>query len=133
VGDDPRVASANADIVRAMWAAYERDGLAAILDFAAPDATWRPYTAGGRTFESSDEYRAYITEMERRHEVVEATLADIRVHGDTVVVSGRLRLRTPAGISDTSMHWVHRLRDGEVVYTASYPGLEQALEAAGLR
>jgi ketosteroid isomerase-like protein len=110
-----------------MWTAYERHGLAAVLDFAAPDAEWVPYSAGGRRFATTEEYRSYIDE-----EVVEATLAEIREYGDSVVVSGRLRLRTHEGISDTSMHWVHRLRNGRIVYTASFPSLQQAMDAAGL-
>jgi ketosteroid isomerase-like protein len=128
----PSVASANSEIIRSMWAAYERRGLSAILDFAAADARWEPYSANGRRFESTEEYRAYIAEMGERDELVEATLAEIREYGDSVVVSGRQRLRTPEGISDTSMHWVHRIRDGRVVYTASYPSLQQAMDAAGL-
>jgi ketosteroid isomerase-like protein len=128
----PAVSPSNPDIVRAMWAAYERRGLRAILDFAAPEAEWLPYTAGGRRFATTAEYRSFVEEMERRHEVVEATLGDIREYGDSVVVSGRMRLRTQDGISDTSMHWVHRLRGGKIVWTASFPTLQQAMDAAGL-
>jgi ketosteroid isomerase-like protein len=128
----PVVSPSNADIVRSMWAAYQRRGLQAILDFAAPDAEWVPYSAGGRRFASSAEYRAFLEEMTRREEVVEATLVEVREYGDSVVVSGRLRLRTHEGISDTSMHWVHRMRDGAIVYTASYPSLQQAMDAGGL-
>jgi ketosteroid isomerase-like protein len=126
------VSSGHGDIVRSMWAAYERRGLPAILDFAAADAEWLPYTAGGRHFATTAEYRAYIEGMQARDEVVEATLLDLREDGDSVVVSGRLRLRSQEGISDTAMYWVHRFRDGKIVYTASYPTLQQALDAAGL-
>lgn len=115
-----------------MWAAYERRGLSAILDFAAPDAKWVPHSASGEQFASTEDYRAFIAGMEARSEVVEATLAEVREYGDCVVVTGRLRLRTPDGITDTSMHWVHRLKDGRIVYTASYPSLEEAMDAAGL-
>ena len=115
-----------------MWAAYERRGLEAILDFAAPDAEWAPYTAGGRSFSTTEEYRSFIDEMSRREEVVEATLGEIREYGDSVIVSGRLRLRTHEGLSDNSMHWVHRIRDGQIVFTASYPSLRQAMDAVGL-
>ena len=126
------VSPSNTDIVRSMWAAYERRGLEAILAFAAPDAEWVPYTASGRRFATTAEYGDYLEQMNRRDEIVEATLVEIREYGDSVVVSGRLRLRTHEGISDTSMHWVHRIRDGKIVYTASYPSLQQARDAAGL-
>jgi ketosteroid isomerase-like protein len=128
----PAVPPSNVDIVRAMWTAYDRRGLTAILDYAAPDATWAPYTAGGRTFTSTEEYRAYIDEMARREEVVDASLVEVREYGDSVVVTGRMRLRTSEGISDTSMFWVHRFRDGQIVHTASYPTLEHAMDEAGL-
>lgn len=122
----------NVDTVRRMWLAYERDGLRGILAFAAPDAVWRPYSARGRGFATTEAYAAYIAEMDRRREIVEATLSDLHAEGDCVVVSGRLRLRDPDGIRDQPMHWVHRFRDGLIVFTASYPALNEALDAAGL-
>jgi ketosteroid isomerase-like protein len=116
-----------------MWAAYERGGLAAILDFAAPDAEWVPHSAGGRRFSNTADYGRYIEEMGRRQELVEARLFDLHAEGDCVVVSGRLRVRGPDGIVDNPMHWVHRFRDGQIVFTASYPVLDDALAAAGLK
>ncbi|MDX6671334.1 MAG: hypothetical protein QOI91_1697 [Solirubrobacteraceae bacterium] len=124
--------SENVARARRMWDAYERSGLRAILDFAAPEAEWRPYSAGGRTFASTAEYARYIEDQARRHEVVESRLFEIHAHGDCVVVSGRLRHRGPDGLVDNPMHWVHRFRDGQIVFTASYPVLEEALAAAGL-
>ena len=122
----------NVAAVRRMWAAYREEGLRGILRFAAPEAEWRPYSARGRVFHGTAEYGAYIDEMERNQEVVEAQLVDVHARGDSVVVSGRLRLRGPQGLEDVPMYWVHRFRDGEIVLTTSYPNVEQALEAAGL-
>ena len=122
----------NAEAVRRMWQAYARDGLNAILEFAAPDAEWLPYSAHGRSFPTTAAYATYIAEMAERRELVEATLGDLYAEGDCVVVSGRLRLRDPEGIRDQPMHWVHRFRAGKIVFTASYPALDQALSAAGL-
>jgi ketosteroid isomerase-like protein len=122
----------NVAAVREMWAAYHLRGLRGILDFAAPDAEWRPYSAHGRVFHGNDEYAAYIDEMERNAEIVEAQLVEVHAEGDSVVVSGRLRIRGPDGMEDNPMHWVHRFRDGKIVLTTSYPNLATALEAAGL-
>jgi ketosteroid isomerase-like protein len=122
----------NLAIVRRMWAAYHEQGLHGILEFAAPDAEWRPYSAHGRVFHGNEEYAAYIDQMERNAEVVESQLVEVHAQGDSVVASGRLRLRGPNGLEDNPMHWVHRFRDGKIVFTASYPNLETALEAAGL-
>jgi ketosteroid isomerase-like protein len=122
----------NVAAVRQMWAAYHQVGLKGILDFAAPDAEWRPYSAHGRVFHGNAEYAAYIEEMERNAEIVESKLVELHAEGDCVVVSGRLRLRGPDGLEDNPMHWVHRFRDGKIVLTTSYPNLATALEAAGL-
>ncbi len=124
--------SENVARVREMWAAYDKGGLEAILDFAAPDAEWRPYSAQGRVFAGTDEYRAFIAEMGDRGEVVESRLFDVHAQNDCVVASGRLRLRSTDGMWDYPMHWVHRFRDGQIVWTASFPELAKALEAAGL-
>lgn len=122
----------NVATVRRMWDAFGQEGLRGILDFAAPDAEWRPYSAHGRVFHDTDSYRAYIEEMEARREMVDARLVELHAAGDCVVASGRLRLRGPEGLTDNPMHWVHRFRDGLIVWTASYPNLDTALEAAGL-
>ena len=118
-------------LIRRMWEAYEEGGLLAALDFASPDATWIPYSAEGRVFESTDEYRRHVEGMPEREEVVEARLGDISREGNYVVVSGRLRIRRPGSLRDTTMHWVHRVEDGKITYTASYPSRERALAAAG--
>jgi ketosteroid isomerase-like protein len=122
----------NVAAVRRMWEAYREEGLRGILAFAAPDAEWRPYSAHGRVFHGNDEYAAYIDEMERNLEVVEAQLVDMHAQADCVVVSGRLRIRGPEGLEDNPMYWVHRFRAGQIVLTTSYPNQDTALEAAGL-
>jgi len=115
-----------------MWNAFSDEGLVGILAFAAPDARWEPYSAGGRVFETTAEYRSYIEEMPSREEIVEPTLSEVKVRGDHVLVTGRMRLRGPSGLHDTNLYWVHRIRDGRVVFTASFLTVEEALAAAGL-
>jgi len=122
----------NVATVQQMWAAYHQVGLRGILDFAAEDAEWRPYSAHGRVFQRNADYAAYIDEMERNAEIVEAKLVEVHAEGDCVVASGRLRLRGPDGLEDNPMHWVHRFRDGKIVFTASFPNLDTALHTAGL-
>jgi ketosteroid isomerase-like protein len=126
--ENPNVAA-----VREMWSVYHARGLLGILDFAAPDATWRPFSADGRVFASTAEYRSYLEDVGPRDDIVEASMFDLHADGDCVVVSGRLRLRGIDGIRDNEMHWVHRFREGKIIWTASYTDLSTALEAAGLR
>jgi ketosteroid isomerase-like protein len=117
----------NIDVVRDMWATYDRDGLEGILRFAAPNAEWRPYSASGRTFATTADYRRYIERMAEQQEIVEAKMFDVYADGDWVVVSG------PDGMVDNPMHWVHRLDGGKLVFTASFTNLDEALATAGLR
>lgn len=123
----------NIEVVHEMWATYDREGLKGILRFAAPDAEWRPYSAGGQTFTTTAAYERYIERMADQHEIVEAKMFDVYAADDWVVVSGRLRIRGPEGMVDNPMHWVHRLDGGKLVFTASFTNLDEALSTAGLR
>jgi hypothetical protein len=113
------------EIVGRMWNAYRQSGLEAILDFAAPDAEWRPYTAGGQVFRTTEEYRRYLEGMELRDEIVEATLLVVEALGeDEVLGTGRVRARRGGALEDTQMYWRHRFRGDAIVFTASGPRRE---------
>ena len=125
--------AANVELVRRMWDAFHSEGILAVLAFAAPDARWEPYSAGGRVFETTAQYRAYIEEMVQREEVLEATLCTVKAAGDYVLVDGRIRLRDRGGLRDTNLYWLHRVRDGKIVFTASFLTADEALAVAGVR
>ena len=119
------------EIVERMWEAYRRRGLEAILDFAAPDAVWEPHSADRRRFESNDSYRRHVQQMSSRGESVEAHLVSVEPEGDdAVIVTGRLRVRRAGALEDAPMHWLHRFRGDEIVFTYSSPHLEEVREAA---
>ena len=119
-------------IVAEMWDAYRRVGLEGILRFAADDAVWRPHSADGREFATTDEYREFIASMGGRNEIVDATLVSVECHDEHVVVNGRLRVRRAGAIEDSPMVWVHRFRDDKIVFTASAPRRADALALAEL-
>jgi ketosteroid isomerase-like protein len=114
-----------------MWAAYANGGLLAILDFAADDAVWIPYAGKGRRFESTGEYRRFIEETADRGDTVESEAFDFDLFGDTVMVTGTIRVRREGAIIDSSVYWVHRVKDGQVVWTQTFSSRDAALEAAG--
>ena len=125
-------ADENVAVVREMWAAYERDGLAAITAFAHPEAHWQPHSAGGRTFTSTEEYRAHVAAAATAGVRVESRLLGLWAHEDVVAVRGRIRVRRGGEIvDDTRIYWVHRFRDGRIEWTASSPDLGHLLEQAG--
>ena len=124
--------SSHEELVQRMWAAYERRGLEAILDFAAPDAEWRPYSAGGLVFADTESYRAHVTEQVRRGEFVDATLVSVeQLDEDTVLVSGRLRVRFEDSLEDAPMFWLHRFRGDQIIFTASGPRRDELLSPPG--
>lgn len=116
-------------VVRSMWDAYARNGLEAILDFAADDAVWIPYSAEGREFSSTAEYRRFIQESGDHGQSVESDAFEFEEHGDAVLVRGSIRVRRDGGIIDSSAFWVHRVAGGEVVWTRSFSTREDALAA----
>ena len=119
-------------VVNDMWDAYRREGLEGILQFADADAVWRPHSADGREFATTEAYREFIAEMGGRNEIVDATLVSVEPHEDHVVVTGRLRVRRQGAIEDSPMVWIHRFRGDRIVFTASAPRLADALALAEL-
>jgi ketosteroid isomerase-like protein len=115
-----------------MWTDYDRDGLPGILGWAAEDAEWRPYSAERKVFRTTADYRAYLEASSERGVNVDSIRLGIWSHGDVVAVRGRLRVRQGGIVDDSRMYWVHRVREGKVVWTASSPDLGGLLAEAGL-
>jgi CDP-glucose 4,6-dehydratase len=122
----------NEAVVLSMWAAYDRDGLPGILEWAAEDAEWRPHSAEQSVFHSTADYRSYMEEAAARGVHVDSVRLGIWSHGDVVAVRGRLRVRQGGAIDDSRMYWVHRVRDGKVQWTGSSPDLGRLLADVGL-
>jgi hypothetical protein len=122
----------NEAVVLGMWADYDREGLTGILKWAAEDAEWRPYSAR-KTFRSTAEYREHVEATTAEGVAVDSIRLGIWSHGDVVAVRGRLRVRQGGIIDDSRMYWVHRVRDGKVVWTGSSPDLGGLLAEMGLR
>jgi ketosteroid isomerase-like protein len=118
--------------VRAVWAAFRREGVPGVLALAHPDASWEPHSAHGRSFRTTAEYRAQLERLTDAGERVEATAVGIWSHGDAVVVRGRMRVRGRGGVlEDTRMYWLFGVRDQRLAHVASSPDLAGLLRAAG--
>ncbi len=120
------MADDNLALVRQMWAAYEQEGLPAILEFAAEDAVWIPFSAGGRVFEGTGAYRRFVEEQLGRGELVEARPFDFEAAGDAVMVSGSMRIRRGGAFSENYVYWVHRFESGKIVFTQSFADRDEA-------
>jgi ketosteroid isomerase-like protein len=122
----------NEAVVLSMWAGYDRDGLPGILEWASEDAEWRPYSARQSVFRTTADYRAYVEETMAEGVAVDSIRLGIWSQGDVVAVRGRLRVRHGGIVDDSRMYWVHRVRDGKVIWTSSSPDLGGLLAAVGL-
>jgi hypothetical protein len=122
----------NEQLILAMWADYEREGLPGILRWAADDARWRPHSAGGRVFQGTAEYRKEVEKAQAGGIRVESLRIAQWSHDDIVVVRGRIRTRRGSVLDDTRLYWLHRVRDQKVVWTSSSPDLSGLLKEVGL-
>jgi hypothetical protein len=118
--------------VRDVWAAFQREGVEAVLALAHDDAQWRPHSARRRHFASTAEYREQLGQMTDAGERVEARGFGIWSHDDHVVVRGRMRIRGRAGVlEDTRMYWLFGVREGKLSWVASSPDLAGLLREVG--
>ena len=118
--------------VREVWAVFQRDGVAGVLELALPDARWRPHSAHGHRFESTDEYRAELERLTDQGERVEAQALGLWSHDDVVLVRGRMRVRGRRGLlEDTRMYWLFGVRGDRLAQVFSSPDLAGLLREAG--
>ena len=118
--------------VRAVWAAFRREGIAGVLPLAAADAEWQPHSAGRRHFRSTAEYREQLEQLAAAGERVEASAIGMWSHRDVVVERGRMRIRKRGDIlEDTRMYWLFGVRGELLTRVASSPDLAALLRDAG--
>ena len=118
--------------VRAVWAAFRREGIAGVLPLAADDAQWQPHSANRRRFSSTAEYREQVDRVTAMGEHVEARATGMWSHGDVVLVRGRMRIRKRGDVlEDTRMYWLFAVREERLTRVASSPDLAALLREAG--
>ena len=94
--------------VRAVWAAFPREGIAGVLPLAAEDAAGQPHSAQRRRFRSTAEYREQLERFTR------PASASRRAIGMWSHRAGRrrprrMRIRKRGDVlEDTRMYWLFR-------------------------
>jgi ketosteroid isomerase-like protein len=122
----------NVELVRRLWSAFERGGIAAVLEIADPDVEWQPYGGGGVVYYGHDGLRAYMEERRARNEEADARLYSAFSKGDAVVARGEVQIKSAHGIVTMQPGWLYEFRDGRLVRFRGFPTQEAALRAAGL-
>ena len=88
------------DIVRELWARFERDGVEAALGLVDEDVVYLLQLAGGRVLHGSGEVRRLFADFEARGVSLEARLDTLEQRGDAVVASGTVRTQRPDGLQE---------------------------------
>jgi ketosteroid isomerase-like protein len=122
----------NVDLVRRLWAAFERGGMEAVYAIVDPDVEWQPYGGGGTVYRGHDGLRAYFEERRARNEETDARLYSAFAKGDCVVARGEVQIRSAHGVVTMQPGWLYEFRDGKLVRFRGFPTQEAALRAAGL-
>ena len=116
-------------IVHRMWTAYLNGAIDEMLQEAHPDATWRPYSGGGRELHSQADVRAFLDELRAEGRVVDPRAYGVEPLGNGLIVVGTLGIWGPDGLSETEVHWMFCFRGGRVSIVAGFDQREEALRA----
>jgi DNA-binding NarL/FixJ family response regulator len=116
-------------IVHRMWTAFLNGAIDEMLKEAHPDATWRPYSAGGRELRSQPDVRAFLDDLTAEGRVVDPRAYAVEPRGNGLLVVGTLEIWGPDGLAETEVCWLFCFRGPKVSVTAGFDQREQALRA----
>lgn len=129
----------NAEIVRALFEAFNRRDVEAHLDLVASNGEWGPAFTGGGLIEGvvwrghEGVPRSYEVQAEK-FETVTADLVEIEDLGDKVLAEVHLSAVKRGNVDpvDRTTWNVFQVRDGKVASGIVYPSRQAALEAVGV-
>jgi ketosteroid isomerase-like protein len=122
----------NVELVRQLWAAFERGGIDAVLEITDPDVEWEPYGGGGTVYRGHEGLRSYMRQRRERGEEADGRLYSAFAKGDFVVARGEIRIKGEHGIVTMQPGWLYEFKDGKLIRFRGFPTQEVALRAAGL-
>jgi ketosteroid isomerase-like protein len=106
-------------LVRLAWDTAGRDGVPALLAFAAEDIAWVPLLDRERVLRGRAAVAGFARELSRLETEVTVSGDTFEAVGDDVIVSGRVRVYSRNGHYDEPMHWRVAVRDGSIARIAS--------------
>ena len=112
-------ASPNLAAVEAAWETLATGGVAASLDqlleLCHEDVELRPYFGGGRVLRGREAARRFFQESREAGTSVQARPRSFAVEGDSVVVTGGIRVtRADGSFAETQVRWVHHFRGDRI-------------------
>jgi ketosteroid isomerase-like protein len=111
--------SQNLHTVKELWGVYERQGhdagVEALIAVSHPDAEFRFYATGDEVLHGADELRSFYRNGRMEGVTVRAAAYDYSDDGDTICVSGWVRVNRDGGsLADAQVRWIYEFEDGKV-------------------
>jgi ketosteroid isomerase-like protein len=129
------VGSSNVEIVRQVFAAFERRDVEAVVALSAPEIVFEPVTsrlaAGGHPYRGHEGMRHYFEDVSRVWQELRPSPEAFHEGADGLVVAtGRVYAWGVGRVIDSPAGWLWRLRDGKLVYGRIFETPAGALQAA---
>ena len=115
------------DIVRELWARFERDGIEAALRRVDEDVVYLLQVSGGRVLQGTSEVRDVVADLRAQGVGIGARLDTIEGRDDAVVASGTVRLDRPDGLQVARYHCVFHFAGGRLRRLSVYDDRDEAL------
>ena len=132
------VPSANADLVRRGYEAWNRGDVEGVLTFLDPEIEWHGYThlpeSGALT--GRDEVREWLERFLDAWDQLDIDVTELIESGDQVVALVRFQGRGKGSgvqVEGGADAHVWTVRDGKIAAVKLYQGTSEALQAIGLR
>lgn len=115
------------EAVRELFRVYEEQGVEAMLELVPDDVVWTPIVPG-RSLVGA-ELRTFLLAEGERGEAREHRVLEYEEHGDHVIASGTLQVRSRDVHVDVQPCWLYRFQDGRLRSMTGYPTRTAALQA----
>jgi ketosteroid isomerase-like protein len=121
-------------LVRTVWVAARDNDVDTLVGLTAPEVDWRPTAVVSGALHGHAALRGYLADLAAAGTLVDAHPYSFEAVGDSVIVSGALRLRREDGVAQTVQRWwVYRVVDGKVASVASHASRDEACRDARIQ
>jgi limonene-1,2-epoxide hydrolase len=122
--------AANVGVVRMLWAAVREQDVEAVVSLADGDVVWEPTAVHGGRLHGRSELRGYLSRLRTARTLADAHPYSFEAVGESVIVSGVLRLRREDDVvEDLHRWWVYAVGAGKVVSASSHTSRADAMRA----
>jgi ketosteroid isomerase-like protein len=113
-----------------LWAAVREQDVEAVVSLADGDVVWEPTAVHGGRLHGRSELRGYLSRLRTAGTLADAHPYSFEAVGDSVIVSGVLRLRArDREVENLHRWWVYAVAAGKVLSATSHPSRDEAMRA----